>query len=203
MATSEKYKAILIFGPPGVGKGTQAKFLGNDKRYFHFSTGEMFRALKNDPIMKDTEIGKIIHETLAKGHLVSDDLTIELFFKTLESNIKNSRFNPAEQVLILDGIPRNPAQVDLISENIKVIKIISLVVNEDEVLIDRLKKRAILESRKDDADEKVIKDRLEIYKKETQAVLEKYPRELVLSVNGLPSVEEIHEDILGRLRMEN
>jgi len=195
----EIYKAILIFGPPGVGKGTQAKLLGNDKKYLHFSTGEMFRALKDNPRMKDTELAHKIQELISSGNFVPDDLTIQLFYKTLEEYVSEGKYDPLSQTLILDGIPRNPSQVDLIQDRIEVIKIISLVVNEDDVLVERLKSRALIEGRKDDSDEKVIRKRLEIYKKDTAAVLEKYDRGLVLNVNGLPSVEEIQEDISTRL----
>jgi adenylate kinase len=199
MATFEKYKAILIFGPPGVGKGTQAKLLGQDKRYLHFSTGEMFRALKDNPRMKNTDLAKKVQDLISGGNFVPDDLTIELFYKTLEEYKQEGKYNPQTQTLVLDGIPRNPAQVDLIQDRIEVVKIISLVVNEDDVLIQRLKSRALVEGRKDDSDEQVIRKRLEIYKRDTSAVLEKYSRDLILSVNGLPSVEEIQEDILSRL----
>ncbi|MBM3247328.1 nucleoside monophosphate kinase [Candidatus Pacearchaeota archaeon] len=199
----QRYKAILIFGPPGVGKGTQAKLLGGDKRYLHFSTGDMFRGLKDNPRMKGSDLAIRINELIAGGNFVPDNLTIELFYKTLEEYVNQGKYNPQTQTLILDGIPRNPAQVDLISNRIEVIKIISLVVNDDEVLVQRLKSRASIEGRKDDSDEAVVRKRLEIYKKDTAAVLEKYDRSLVLSVNGLPSVEEIHEDILARLSRDN
>lgn len=202
MASLERYRAILIFGPPGVGKGTQAKLLGNDKRYLHFSTGEMFRALKDNPRMKDSDLAIKINNLISGGNFVPDDLTIELFYKTLEEYISTGKYNPKNQILILDGIPRNPSQVDLIRDRIEVIKIISLVVNDDEVLVQRLKSRALIEGRKDDSDEKVIRKRLDIYKKDTSAVLEKYDRDLVLNVNGLPSIEEIQEDILARLSRE-
>ena len=76
----EKYRAIIIFGPPGVGKGTQAKFLAEDKNYFHLSTGEMFRSLKTDPRMKGSLIERKITDLIDRGCFVSDDLTIDLLF---------------------------------------------------------------------------------------------------------------------------
>ena len=197
-----KYKAILIFGPPGVGKGTQAKLIAqnNPSKYFHFSTGDMFRSLKNDPVMAESELAKKINETISGGNLVSDDLTVELLFKTLEEYSNSKKFNRKEQILILDGIPRNPAQADLISSKIEVLKIISLVIKDDKVLIERLKSRAINENRKDDSDVNIIKKRLDIYKKETLAVLAKYPPSLILKIDGLPSIEEISKEISKKLR---
>lgn len=193
-----KYKAIIIFGPPGIGKGTQAKLLGKISNFLHFSTGEMFRALKNDPNMKDTEIAKKVAETINAGHLVSDSLTIELFFKTLEEYESNGKFNPEEQILILDGIPRNVPQIGLIKGKVDVIKIISLFSSDNEVLAERIEKRAILEGRKDDTRE-ILKERLETYEKETKKILEKYPKENIIEIDGFGSIENIQEDILAKL----
>ncbi len=189
---------MLMFGPPGIGKGTQAKLLGEMKGFFHFSTGDMFRNLKNDEEMANSGTGKEILETINVGHLVSDSLTTELFFKTLEIYEKEKKFNSNEQILILDGIPRNIPQVSLLKDKIEVIKIISLVSSDDEVLAERIKKRAILEGRRDDTHE-VLKKRLDTYRKETAAVLSKYPKEFLIEVDGFGTIENIHEEIVEKL----
>jgi adenylate kinase len=196
-----KYKAILMFGPPGIGKGTQAKLLGKLKGFMHFSTGDMFRALKTDEKLKDTEIAKKVTETMNSGHLVTDSLTAELFFKTLEEYENGKKFNSSEQILILDGIPRNIPQVGLLKDKIEVIKIISLVSSDDNVLAERIENRARLEGRTDDNHE-TLKKRLETYRKETSAVLSKYPKEILLEVDGFGTIENIHEEIIEKLEAE-
>ena len=196
-----KYKAILIFGPPGIGKGTQAKLLGKLNYFFHFSTGDMFRALKNDSIMRDSEIGKEIISTMDAGKLISDKLTTDLFFKTLDNYEKEKKFNSKEQILILDGIPRNVPQIGLIKDKVEVIKIISLFSSDNEVLAERIEKRAVLEGRKDDTRE-VLKERLKTYEKETKKILEKYPKENIIEVDGFGTIENIQEEILEKLEQE-
>ena len=191
-----------MFGAPGIGKGTQGKLLGKLSQFYHFSTGEMFRAMRTDPNMKDNEIAKKVMETIDAGHLVSDNLTAELFFKTLEEYEKENKFNPKEQVLILDGIPRNASQVGLLKDKINVIKIIYFISSDDEVLVERLARRAKLEGRSDDADESVIRKRLETYRKETEDVLKKYSKDMVLEIDGFGTIENIYEEIIKKLEDE-
>ena len=194
----EQYKAIIIFGPQGSGKGTQAKLLTEDKRYFHFSTGDMFRNLKSDPTIANSEVGKKI-STMESGNLVSDDLTIELFYKTLEEYVKIGKFNPLNQMLILDGIPRNVAQVSLIKDKINVIRIINLYASNYSELIKRIVKRAEKEGRIDDKDENAVRKRLEIYKKDTAPVLNQYKKEMIIDIDALPPIEEVRKEIIKKL----
>lgn len=194
----EKYKSILIFGAPGAGKGTQATLLSQDKKYFHFSTGEMFRNLKNNQELKDTPLAKKINDLISGGNFVPDDLTIELFFKTLEQYEKQNKYNPKEQILILDGIPRNTAQVDLIKSKIDVQKIIYLYASNENELLERLIRRAIVEKRDDDKPE-VIKKRLEIYKRDTEAVISKYSPKIIIKIDALPKIEKVNKEILRKL----
>ncbi len=195
-----KYKAILIFGPPGCGKGTQAKLLADDSRYFHFSTGDMFRSLKNDPVMKDSQIGKKVTELISGGNFVPDNLTIELLYKTLEDYVQKGKYNPLEQTLILDGIPRNVPQVSLIKDRILVEKIIYLYSEDLMVFAERIAKRAQIEGRMDDANPQVVMKRLTVYQNDTAPVINQYSSDLILKIDALPSVEEIHSNIVSALK---
>jgi adenylate kinase len=203
MDKKEKYDVILFFGPPGSGKGTQAKILAENSngKYLHFSTGDMFRALKNNPQMANSEIGKKITKTIEGGNLVSDDLTIELFLKTLEEYQKEGKYNPKKQIIILDGLPRNVAQVHLIKDHLNIIKIVYLYASDLNVFAERIAKRASIEGRKDDADPKIVKNRLEVYEKDTFPVIKEYTKDLILNIDALPSIEEIQNNI--KLSLEN
>jgi len=197
---AKKYKSIIMFGPPGIGKGTQAKLLGKLHGFLHFSTGEMFRGMRNNPNMKDTEIAKKVAELIDAGNLVPDNLTVELFLKTLEEYEMEKKYS-GDQILILDGIPRNANQSNLLKDKIEVIKIIYLVSSDDDVLADRIENRAKLEGRKDDNRE-ILKKRLETYRKETATVLTKYPKELVLELDGFGTIENIYEEMIEKLEKE-
>lgn len=198
---TKKYDVILFFGPPGSGKGTQAKILADnsDKKYLHFSTGDMFRALKNNPVMASSEIGKKIAKTIEGGNLVSDDLTIELFLKTLEEYQREGKYDPSKQIIILDGLPRNVNQVHLIKNKINVIKIIYLYASDLNVFAERIAKRASIEGRKDDADPKIVKNRLEVYEKDTYPVIHEYPKNIIKNIDALPSIEDIQKNIVNSL----
>jgi adenylate kinase len=195
----KRYPAILIFGAPGAGKGTQAKLLAEDKKYFHFSTGDMFRGLKDNPEMRDSEIGKKISTLISGGNFVPDDLTVQLFNKTLGEYVAQGKYNPAVQTLILDGIPRNIAQIPMVNETIEIKKIIYLYASNLEVFVERLSKRALLENRADDANPVTIRKRYDVYRVQTEPMLEKYPKEIILKFDALPSIEDIHKDIVRRL----
>lgn len=201
MEKEKKYDAILFFGPPGSGKGTQAKLLAEKypKKYLHFSTGDMFRNLKNDPAIANSEVGKKI-VVLEGGKLVSDDLTTELLFKTLEEYVVKGKYKPQEQTLLLDGIPRNVNQVSLIKDKINIIKIIYLYASDLNVFAERIAKRATIEGRKDDADKSIVLKRLQVYEQETFPVIQKYDSNLIIKIDALPTIEEIQKNIDESLR---
>lgn len=189
-----RFPTILLFGAPGVGKGTQGAILGRIPGFFHLSCGDVFRSLN----IQSPE-GREIYEYSSKGKLVPDDLTIRIWKKSLEGHIALSHYKPPYEFLILDGIPRNPHQVELMKDKINVLRVIHLVCQNEQSMIDRIKRRAIRENRSDDANENVIKTRFEVYRRESEPVINCYPKEIVSQVEASNSPPEVLHQILTHL----
>lgn len=194
MPHRERYKSVLLFGAPGVGKGTQGKILGAVPGFFHLSTGDMFRTL--DPL---SEMGKVFREYSIRGELVPDSVTIEMWRQYVNSLRATNRFKPFAELLVLDGVPRNLAQARLMDEHIDVLRVVHLDCTEDEKMIERLKKRALREKRTDDAKEEVIRRRLVVYREETRPLLEFYPKDIVTMVHALGTPAEVLAGVLAVL----
>lgn len=190
---TDKYDAILIFGPPGAGKGTHGKKLGELEKYFYFSTGDMFRNVDTS-----TEIGAIVKYYMDKGELVPDGLTLKLFDITIQRDVYDGRYNPQTQFLLLEGIPRNVEQVPPINQRGNVSQIVYLDA-PDDVLIERIRQRAIEEKRPDDQDPKIIQNRLNVYREKTLPVLREYDSTLVLKIDASGGVDEVYQSILEKL----
>lgn len=186
-----KYKSILLFGAPGSGKGTQGKILGSIPGFFHSSTGDIFRSLD-----LRSEMGRKVWEHTSKGMLVPDDVTIKLWKQHMEGLAMINQFHPESEVLVLDGIPRNTRQAELLQREIDVLKIIYLRCADLNKMIERLRRRALKENRIDDADEKVIRHRLEIYERDTRPVLDFYSPEKVVKVDALNSQISVLNEIV-------
>ena len=152
--TPKRFPSMLLFGPPGVGKGTQGNILGNIPGFFHLSVGDVFRSI--DIGSPD---GQEICKYSSPGQLVPDELTIKIWKKALNAYIALSRYKPREDLLILDGMPRNVQQADLVQDHLKIQKIIHLRCEDEEDMIHRLRRRAIRENRADDTSESVIRKR--------------------------------------------
>ncbi len=189
-----KYRAILLFGAPGAGKGTQGKILGQIPNFVHFSSGDAFRGLR-----VDSPLGKVFVEYAAKGQLVPDEPTIELWQHSVQGLIANGRFNPDADLIILDGIPRNPNQVRIMEDLIEVKAIFNLFCPVLDKLVVRLQRRALKENRLDDANVEVIRHRLETYRRETRAVLDCYPEQIIHQVDSTQEPMLVLLDILKTL----
>jgi len=185
------HPALLLFGVPGAGKGTQGKLLGEIDGFFHLSSGDIFRAL--DP---DSPAGQEVNAYTARGALVPDELTIRLWKNWLDRQIADSRYNPAHELLLLDGIPRNVSQCEILQQHIQVLKIIHLASSDDQAMIDRIKKRAFEQNRADDADEDIIRHRFEVYRNETVPILKFYPSELVATIDPFGTPAEVLKRIM-------
>lgn len=194
MAAIRKYSSLLLFGPPGCGKGTQGRFLSEVGGHVHLSSGDMFRGL--DP---NSETGKIFHSYASRGELGPDDLTIKIWVEYVEDLCKKGVYNPDNQLLILDGIPRTKGQVEAIEPYIDVKKVVLFQVPDREVLIERLKGRARVEGRKDDQDETVLRRRMEVYDELTKEVLDHYPASTIIEINAAQKPIEVFRDLLNEL----
>ena len=177
-----KYKTILLFGAPGSGKGTQGRILGQVPNYFYFSCGDVFRNLR-----PENPLGKKFIEYSGKGELVPDELTIELWRKHLEASTSDGEFHPEHDWLVLDGIPRNPHQVDMMNEAIDVRGVLHLACSDMSKMEERIQRRALKENRMDDGNVEVIRHRFETYQQETQPVLAKYDAAFVHNIDSTQS----------------
>ena len=191
MSEVRRHKTLLLFGAPGVGKGTQGKILGSIPGFFHLSSGDIFRALD-----ANSELGKIFHKYSTRGELVPDDVTIDICTEYISNPTGADGYNPDTSLLILDGIPRNVNQARLMERHIHVLKVLHLVCEDLETLIERLRGRAIKENRTDDARESVIRRRWEVYQEETSPLLHHYPESIISNVNGIGSPAEVLYRIL-------
>jgi adenylate kinase len=189
-----RFPAILLFGAPGVGKGTQGAILGHVPGFYHLACGDVFRSLN----MSSPE-GREIYQFSSRGELVPDELTVRIWKKALHGHIAISRYKPPDEFLILDGIPRNLRQAEIIQDTINVLHVIHLVCADEKSMIDRIKRRAIRENRADDANEEVIRTRFEVYARESEAVINCYPAENISRINAFQSPAEVLRAILDVL----
>ena len=185
---------IILFGPPGAGKGTQAKFLVNKLNGFQISTGDMLR----EEIQKNSEIGKMIINDMNDGKFVSDDIVNKLIKTVISDPQKRDK-------LIFDGYPRSLSQaknLDLLLTNSKrkINHIFFLNVNKDTI-IKRIEKRKILEKRSDD-DLNTILRRYDTYMETTKPVLDFYSENPNFhEIDGTLKIEEITAKIDGFLNV--
>nr|MBA4404724.1 hypothetical protein [Nanoarchaeum sp.] len=181
-----KYSGILMFGPPASGKGSQAQLLASNLGFYHFSTGEMFRSLKEKKRLNKLEQEILDTMTIDQGNYVSDKQTLALFKQRVYEL-------PIEQKLLLDGIPRTLAQVNPLNKIVDVIALIYIQVPEQELI-----QRSLKRGRVDDG-EGVVKKRLKIYQELTHPILEKYSSRII-EINGNQTREEVQNEIIRKLR---
>lgn len=178
---------LVLFGPPGAGKGTQAERLVEKYQLVHLSTGDIFR--RN--IKGETELGKLAKKYMDEGNLVPDEVTI----KMLESEVDG---HPDAKGFIFDGFPRTETQAKALDtfldqKDQSITLMLALTVNDAE-LKDRLMKRAETSGRADDADPEIIENRIAVYKKETAPVAHYYKgQNKLVEINGVGSIDEISQ----------
>jgi adenylate kinase len=183
---------LLIMGPPGAGKGTQAKRIAEHYRIPAISTGDIFRAMKH----ADTPLARQVRAIMESGGYVSDEITNEIVKDRLAQNDCAAGF-------LLDGYPRTLQQVrtldDYLAETDRPLDaVISLLADVDEV-VARLLKRAEIDGRADD-NEETIRVRLQVYAEQTEPLLEVYrSRGLLVEVDGLGPIDEVSERVFAAL----
>ena len=150
-----KYRTILLFGAPGAGKGTQGKILATVPNFFHCACGDVFRSLS-----ASNPLGRIFIEYSSRGQLVPDEPTVELWRQFIQNCETSGRFHPESDVLVLDGIPRNKHQAEMLKDTLDVLAIFYLHCTHFDAMVTRLQRRALKENRLDDANLQVIRDRL-------------------------------------------
>jgi adenylate kinase len=176
---------VLMFGPPGSGKGTQSVTLAGKYNMLHLSTGDMLRA----ELAAGTGLGKKMAAIMATGELVPDDVVIAMIAGKIDTTTGKAGF-------IFDGFPRTVEQAEALEKmleerGMKINLMLILDVNNAE-LMERMKKRAMISGRADDADEAVITNRIAVYRAKTEPVIE-YGRRtgVVRLVDGVGSIDDI------------
>lgn len=181
---------LVLFGPPGAGKGTQATFLAKEYQLIHLSTGDILR----EEIAENTEIGRKTKDIICRGELVPDEIVIELIRHKLDKN-------PTANGFLFDGFPRTVPQAEaldtlLVHYGRSVSAMLSLEVEKGE-LINRLMNRGTTSGRSDDSNRPVIENRIEVYNQKTAPLIQYYKNAgKYEAINGLGSIE----DITGRLK---
>ncbi len=184
---------IILFGPPGSGKGTQATKLAEKYELIHISTGDLFRYEMGN----DTPLGLKAKEYISKGDLVPDSITIGM----LENKLNK---HPDSKGFILDGFPRTIAQSEALDEiyakkNMAVKCLLALNV-EDEELVKRLLERGKTSGRADDSDVNIIRNRIKVYGDETAPVYNYYDKQnLSKTINGVGTIEEIFDRLCTQI----
>ena len=174
---------IILFGPPGCGKGTQATFISEALSIPHLSTGDMLRSA----VSSGSEIGLKAKQIMESGGLVSDEIVLSI---VKERIVKKD----CEKGFILDGFPRTVNQAEkldlLLSDNYKLDCVLRIKVDEEEII-----KRLIDRAREDDKPD-IIKNRFKTYNLETQPLIPFYEeRKILFNINGMQEIEKVSEDI--------
>jgi adenylate kinase len=176
---------LILFGPPGSGKGTQAKKLAEKYNLMHISTGDMFR----EELSAQTPLGIEAKSYMDKGHLVPDSVTIGMLNHRVEAN-------PDVDGFIFDGFPRTIPQCEALDELLaskgqSISKLIMLLVDDEEI-VKRVKNRALISGRPEDGDENVTRKRIQVYKDQTTPVYDYYATDgRSTKIEGVGNIEDI------------
>lgn len=183
-------RAVLMFGMPGVGKGTQGALLGKVPGFVHLSSGDCFRALD-----RAGDLGRQVTELIDRGEFVPDDTTMRVVGAEIDGRVARGEFHPGSELLVLDGIPRTVRQAELIGDLAEILGVVYLVCNDVEAMVQRIKLRAA-QGREDDADESIVRRRFDIFREETAPVLERFDSSLIREIDAMGTPAEVLGEVL-------
>lgn len=189
-----RHAAIIILGAPGSGKGTQGKILGSIPRFFHCACGDAFRSLDTR-----TPLGQQFLKYSSRGELVPDELTIDLWNAQIDNLAATSVYKPDIDCLVLDGIPRNVRQAELLDRHVEVHQVFHLSCPDRDELARRMRKRALKDNRIDDASDKVIDQRIATYEAETKPILEYYPADRITNIDATQPPVKVLAEMIQRI----
>lgn len=175
----QKPRALVMTGPPGSGKGTHGRAIASLPGFHHCACGDVFRSLD-----LNSALGHVFRDFSSRGELVPDEVTVTLWRNYLQGMELIGRFRPTTEFLILDGIPRNARQAQLLDAAVEVVAVVNLECRDVERLVARMRSRALHGNRLDDADEVVIRHRLDVHARDTVAVLAHYNPSVVITVDA-------------------
>ena len=183
---------LILFGPPGSGKGTQSIKIAEKYGLVHISTGDLFR----NEIKQKTELGLKFKNLVEKGELVPDELIIDILDSALKKHQNINGF-------VFDGFPRTIPQAgdldNLLGKNNESVTLVLALDVDDNEVVSRLLKRAQIEGRKDDTED-VIKNRLQVYKNQTYPLIDLYKKQnKFVGIKGVGSINEIFDNICGEI----
>jgi len=188
---TDRYSSILLFGIPGSGKGTQGAILGRVPGFVHLAMGDVFRALD-----RSSPLGRKFLEFSTRGELVPGELTIEIWRGHVKAMIDSKAYRPDREFLLLDGIPRSPAQAAALEPFVDVTLVLHLVARDPETMVERMRKRALEQKRLDDADVAVIRRRFEVYRDSTEPVLKRFGPGIVRDIDATGTPARVLQSIL-------
>jgi adenylate kinase len=197
MSRSDQYTlkpAIIILGAPGSGKGTQGNILGTIPRFFHCACGDVFRSLDTR-----TPLGMQFVEYSSRGELVPDELTISLWKAQIDNLADTYIYKPDIDLLVLDGIPRNVRQAELLDQHVDVQHVFHLSCPNRDELARRMRKRALKDNRIDDASDTVINQRISNYEAETKPILEYYSSSLITDIDATQKPVKVLSEIIQKV----